>query len=94
MGRRNETGFELRWREINTAFQTSVEKLREPSWIAPFCPGKIDNRRARKKQTEHRAEAVKCDVDLCVRDRLACELFEVRAEFFEQLPAVDPLELM
>src|SRR5437016_6007138 len=44
MGRRNETGFELRWREINTAFQTSVEKLREPSWIAPFCPGKIDNR--------------------------------------------------
>src|SRR5205814_1566886 len=59
----------------------------------PLGSDKIDNRRLSKKQTEHRADAVECDVDLCVRNRIARQFFEMGTEFFEQFPAVDPLEL-
>ena len=70
-----------------------MEKSRELFQIAPLGGDKIDNRRLRKKQTEHRADAVECDVDLCVRNRIARQFFELGTEFFEQFPAVDPLEL-
>src|SRR6266700_1625704 len=58
---------------------------------------------ARQQKTKHRAEPVKRYVDLCMSatgrircgelDRVPRELFELRAQFFEQSPAVDPFEL-
>src|SRR5205814_2051019 len=72
---------------------TGVEKLCKHFQIASLRIRKIDNRTARKKQTKDRAGSVKGNVDFCVGDRFARESLKLRAEFFEEFPAIDPFEL-
>src|SRR5437764_5013715 len=89
----NEAGFELRRCEINAALETGMEKLGELFQVAPFRAGKIDNRPGGKEQTEHRTDAMKRDVDLCVCDRGAGEFFESAAEMLENFPSIESIEL-
>src|SRR2546430_9781514 len=99
----NESGFKLRWREINAALQTGMEKSSEHFQVASLSASKIDNWTRGKEHTKHRAEAMKRDVDLhlSAMRRIRCgelnrfprKLFKLCAQFFEQFPAVDPLEL-
>jgi hypothetical protein len=49
----NKSGLELRRREINTALQANIEKLRKHFQVAPLRAGKIDNRPRGKEQTKH-----------------------------------------
>ena len=53
MRRGNEPRLKLRRREINAALQAAAEKFGEHFQIAPLRADKINNRAARKQQTQH-----------------------------------------
>src|SRR5437867_8250864 len=89
VGRRNESGLKLRWREVNAALQTSMEKSGEHFQVASLRAGEIDDWTRGKEHTKHRTVPVKRDLDLRVLNRVSRQLFELRAQFFERFPAVD-----
>jgi len=66
----DEASFELRRREIDTALQTSMKETRELFQIASLRAGEIDNWRRSKKQTKHRTEPMKGDIDVRAFDCL------------------------
>src|SRR5207248_11137329 len=76
--RRNKSSLKLRRREINAALQTSVEKLGEHFQVTSLRTRQINDRTRAKEDTKHRAEPVKRDVDICIVDRVARELCELR----------------
>ena len=89
----NESRLKLRWREIDAALQTSMKKTGEHLQVASLRAGKVDNRPRSKEQTKHRAEPVKRGLDFYILDRVARELFQLRARFFQQFSAIGPVEL-
>src|SRR5437870_7006244 len=90
---RYETCFELRWREIDAAFETSMKKSCESSQIAAPRAGEIGDRSLREKQAEHRTNPVKGRLGFRTLDGTPREVAALRANFSQQFPSVDAFEL-
>jgi hypothetical protein len=88
----DEASLKLRRREIDAAFQTSMEKTGEHFQIASLRAGEIDNGRGSKEQTKHRTEPVKRDIDVRVLDCVTRKSFKLRAQLVDQFLAVDSFE--
>src|SRR6266513_2924023 len=90
---RNKSGFELRGCEINAAIKTAIKEARELLQIALLCAGQICNRSRRKEEAKHRSDAMEGRLRFQVAQRRARRRFKLAAQFLEQLPTIDSLQL-
>src|SRR5579862_5967052 len=76
VGRRDETGLELRWRQINSPIQHPVEKLPKPCDIGAFGRFPVRYRIGRKEKGEHRPHAVHRNSRRHIRGKLRRAAFD------------------